>query len=55
MVVEDIVSLVVKLPEVTPEVVTIHETINLVQHLVQVEQTDGLDLIWDLKVSTVCV
>ncbi len=52
---EDIVSLVVLLPEVTPEVVTIQETIKVVQHLVQVEQTDGLDPTWDLKVSTVCV
>ena len=55
MVVEDRVSLVVLLLEVIPEVVTILETIKVVQHLAQVEQTDGLDLIWDLKVSTVCV
>ena len=52
---EDIVSSVDVLPEVIPVVETIRETIKVVQHLVQVEQTDGLDLIWDLKVSTVCV
>ena len=53
--VEDIVSLVVLLLEVILVAVTILETIKVVQHLAQVEQTDGSDLIWDLKVSTVCV
>ena len=40
---EDIVSLVDVLREVIPVVETIQETIKLVQHLAQVEQTDGLD------------
>ncbi len=40
---EDIVSSVGVLPEVILEVETILETIKLVQHLAQVEQTDGLD------------
>ena len=40
---EDIVSSVGVLPEVIPVVETIRETIKLVQHLAQVEQTDGLD------------
>ena len=40
---EDIVSSVDVLPEVIPVVETIRETIKLVQHLGQVEQTDGLD------------
>jgi hypothetical protein len=45
MVEEDIVSLVVLLLEVILVVVIIRETIKVVQHLVQVEQMDGLDLI----------
>ena len=40
---EDIVSSVDVLPEVIPVVETIRETIKVVQHLAQVEQTDGLD------------
>ena len=40
---EDIVSSVDVLPEVIPVVETIRETIKIVQHLGQVEQTDGLD------------
>ena len=43
MVEEDIVSLEVLLLEVILVVVTIRETIKVVRHLVQVEQTDGLD------------